>query len=585
MTAPLRLPLAGPEPRAPLAMPDQSFRAPFTDPAAPGIRSGRGARALRSIVLTAPLAATLALAWTGLGWFTLDGRLSGAEAALVAMTLAAFYWVALSVGTAALGLFWRPGPQVQALHGLDVAILLPMYGEPAAATVGTAVTLLAELSAQGRHRFSLHVLSDSRDPDAARAEAAAVAAARLAHPGLALHYRRRKANTDYKSGNIRDWVTGHGQDHEAMLILDADSVMGAGSVLMLADRLAVEPGLGLIQTVPRVLGGQTLWQRMQSFASEVYGANLGRGFALWAGTEANFLGHNALLRTRALAASAGLPHLPGRAPRGGVILSHDFVEAALIRRAGWGVTMMPEASDSFEDTPQTLPGYLRRDRRWCQGNMQHLRLLGVPGLHLLSRFHLLQGAMAYLASVWWLALLALWALSKPGGARPDPFLSNPFMPVWPELPPVSQTVLTAGVVLTLLGPKLLGIAAHVRDRGLRPRHAPGFAVSVLVEIALSVLLAPALMVHQVRAVLRTLAGFDGGWMPHLTGRPGLATLARFHATETLVGAILLSLCALGRVDPWLLPVAGSLLATVPLSWLVQQDAGPGWMLRPLGRRE
>ncbi len=584
MTVAFRLPLAEAAANPPLAMPDQSFRAPFTDPAAPGIRSPLPVRAVRLAVLTLPLCVTLTLAWFGYGWFTVDGHLAVTEAALVTVTVFAFYWVVLSVATAALGLFWRPRPQILALHGLSVAILLPMYGEPAGPTIGNALKLLATLTGRGRHRFSLHILSDTRDPSLAQDELARVTVARLTYPGLAIHYRRRAANTDYKSGNIRDWVTTRGHDHDAMLILDADSVMGAESVTLMADRMAVEPGLGLIQTVPRVLGGHTLWQRLQSFACEVYGTNLGRGFAMWTGAEGNFLGHNALVRTRAFAASAGLPHLPGRAPRGGVILSHDFVEAALIRRAGWGVRMLPEASESFEDTPETLPGYLRRDRRWCQGNMQHLRLLATPGLHIVSRFHLLQGAMAYLASVWWLALLALWALSGPGGAVPDPFLTNPFMPVWPDLPPVSQAVLTGTVVVMLLGPKLLGIAAHLRDRGFRLRQLPGFAASVLVEITLSILVAPALMVHQVRAVLRTLAGFDGGWMPHLTERPGFCTLLRFHLTETVLGAAFLCLWAVGRIDPWLLPVAGSLVLTSLISWLVQRNVASRWLMRPLGAR-
>lgn len=581
MTAAFRLPLAEAAANPPLAMPDQSLHAPFVDPAAPGIRSPRSVRAVRLAVLTLPLCVTLALGWTGLGWFTVDGHLAATEAALLAVTVSAFYWVVLSVASAALGLFWRPQPQAQTLHALSVAILLPMYGEPAGTTIGNALALLAALTGKGRHRYSLHVLSDTRDPALAQAELATITVARMTHPGLALHYRRREANTDYKSGNIRDWVTTRGQDHDAMLILDADSVMGADSVTLMADRMAVEQGLGLIQTVPRVLGGHTLWQRLQSFASEVYGTNLGRGFALWTGAEGNFLGHNALVRTRAFAASAGLPHLPGTAPRGGVILSHDFVEAALIRRAGWGVQMLPEASESFEDTPETLPGYLRRDRRWCQGNMQHLRLLATPGLHIVSRFHLLQGAMAYLASVWWLALLALWALSGPGGALPDPFLANPLMPVWPDLPPVSQAVLTGTVALMLLGPKLLGIVAHMRDRGFRLRRLPGFFLSVLIEVVLSVLLAPALMVHQVRAVLRTLAGFDGGWIPHLTERPGFPTLLRFHLTETLLGAALFGLFAFGQIDPWLLPVAGSLALTSVISWLVQRDVASGWLMRPL----
>ena len=584
MTAALRLPLAEAATNPPLAMPDQSFHAPFTDPEAPGIRSPLPVRTVRLAVLILPLCVTLTLAWFGHGWFTIDGHLAVTEAVLLALTVFAFYWVVLSVAVAALGLFWRPRPGAPALHGLSVAILLPMYGELAEPTIGNAVKLLAGLTGRGRHRFCLHILSDTRDPSLARAELAEVTVARLTNPGLAIHYRRRAANTDYKSGNIRDWVTTWGHDHDAMLILDADSVMGPESVTLMADRMAVERGLGLIQTIPRVLGGHTIWQRLQSFASEVYGANLGRGFAMWTGAEGNFLGHNALVRTRAFAACAGLPHLPGPPPRGGVILSHDFVEAALIRRAGWGVQMLPEASDSFEDTPETLPGYLRRDRRWCQGNMQHLRLLATPGLHIVSRFHLLQGAMAYLASVWWLALLGLWTSSGPGGGAPDPFLNNPFMPVWPDLPPVSQAVLTGTVGVMLLGPKLLGIAAHLRDRGFRLRQLPGFAVSVLVEIAVSILLAPALMVHQVRTVLRTLAGFDGGWMPHPTGRPSLASLMRFHLMETVLGAVLLYLCAVGRIDPWLFPVAASLFLTSLISWLVQCNLASGWLMRPLGAR-
>ena len=137
----------------------------------------------------------------------------------------------------------------------------------------------------------------------------------------------------------------------------------------------------------------------------------------------------------------------------------------------------------------------------------------------------------------------------------------------------------------LLGPKLLGIIGHLRDRGARPAQLPGFAASVLIEVALSALLAPALMVHQVRAVLRTLAGFDGGWSPHLTDRPGLATLLRFHCTEMALGAGLLGLFGLGRLDSWLLPIAICLCLTGPLSWLVQRNVGSGWLLRPLrGKR-
>jgi membrane glycosyltransferase len=552
-----------------LSMPDQSFRAAFRDPAAPGIRSTRGTQVLRVLVLFLPLCVTVALGWLSLGWFALDGRLTLAEGALVLVTGFASYWVVLSVATATLGLFWRPRPLAQPLHGLSVAILLPMYGEPAEDTIGNAVGLMSALQGRGRHRFALHVLSDTRDPAKAAAEAVVVATFRRAHPILALAYRRRARNSDYKSGNIRDWVETHGAAHEAMLILDADSVMGAETVLQMADTLAQAPGLGLIQTVPRVLPGRTLWQGLQSFASEVYGVNLGRGFALWTGVTGNFLGHNALVRTRAFAASAGLPHLPGKAPRGGVILSHDFIEAALLRRAGWGVRMMPEAEASFEDTPETLTGYLRRDRRWCQGNLQHLRLLATPGLHPLSRFHLLQGAMAYLSSVWWLALLILWALPGQGGGMPDMFAQNPLLPTWPSLPPVTQGAIAGLVGLVLVAPKLLGIISYLQSGGLHMAQAPRFAGMVLAEMVLSVLLAPALMVHQVRSVLRAAMGRDGGWMPHVAEQSDLVTLLQFHGMETGLGAGLVALALAGQLSLWLVPVAASLCLTVPLAALVQ----------------
>jgi membrane glycosyltransferase len=231
--------------------------------------------------------------------------------------------------------------------------------------------------------------------------------------------------------------------------------------------------------------------------------------------------------------------------------------------------MMPEAEASFEDTPETLTGYLRRDRRWCQGNLQHLRIIAAPGLHLLSRFHLLQGAMAYLSSVWWLALLVLWAIPGQGGAMPDIFAQNPLLPTWPVLPPITQAALAGFVGLMLVAPKLLGIITYLRDGGLPVAQAPRFAGMVMAEMVLSVLLAPALMVHQVRAVLRTAMGRDGGWMPHVAGRSDLVTLLRSHGVETVLGLGLVALALAGQLSLWLVPVALCLCLTVPLAALVQ----------------
>lgn len=575
-----------------LAMPDQDFSTSFRDPAAPGLAGTSVPREVRVLVLGLPLAVAAGLGWAGLSWFGVDGGLSVTELAVIVVSALAFYWVAQSCAVAGLGLFWRPGPPVAAPTGLKIAILLPMYGEPPTATIGQAVALLSKLHQtagcrSAQHHFSLHVLSDTRDPAAAKSEAEMAARLCRNHPGLTIAYRRRPVNRDYKSGNIRDWVEASGAGHDAMLILDADSVMSPQTVLLMVDALSSDPSAGLIQSVPRVLPGGTLWQRMQSFAATVYGVNLGRGIAMWTGNEGNFLGHNALVRIRAFASCAGLPHLPGRAPMGGVILSHDFVEAALLRRAGWAVRILPEATGSYEDTPANLIGHLRRDRRWCQGNMQHLRLLALPGLHPMSRFHLLQGAMAYLASVWWMALLILWAATGDGDAvaavfGPDVFGTTPFTLDMPHIPPVQRWAVVGIVGLMLLGPRLLGLVAHLRDHRPAPHQLPAFAASIMVEIVVSMLVAPILMLHQVRAVIRTLSGIDGGWMPHPVGQPTLRTLARFHLTETILGVVLLGLAAAGQLTPWLMPVAASLALAIPVSMLVQCELGPSRLLCPIG---
>ncbi len=574
MTQALRFPARVDAVWAPLAMPDQALDRAFRDIAAPDVPRRARTWLARAFGLGLPMAISLSLGWVSLGWFALDGRLVLAEVLLIAGSVVTFYWVVLSFTSSLLGLTWRPAPEpASSGRGLDVAILLPMYGEPPGQTIGTAIRLLAALSRPNHaHRFSLHILSDSRDPLACRSEQAALAAARQSFPHLSLFYRHREVNRDYKSGNIRDWVRDSGAAHQALLILDADSVMGPAAVLRLVATVAGDPACGLVQSVPLVLPGRTFWQRMQSFASQVYGANLARGFAVWAGTEGNYLGHNAVLRTRAFAAAAGLPHLPGRRPMGGVILSHDFVEAALLRRAGWTVRMLPEAAASYEDTPEAVLGYVRRDRRWCQGNMQHLRLLAMPGLHPLSRFHLLQGAMAYLASVWWLSLLILWAALGDSGTVSYFSERNPLFPVWPDLPPVTQGTVAAVVALMLLGPKLVGVAAYLRDHRLPRGTRLRFGLSLAAEVGLSGLMAPMLMLHQMRSVLRTLAGFDAGWTPHVVGKPGLSTLIRFHAVETVLGPVLTGLVLAGLLTPWLLPVAICLSLGVPLSALVACDA-------------
>ena len=294
----------------------------------------------------------------------------------------------------------------------NIALLMPIYNEVPWDVFGNACAMLEALDQRGpRHSFTLFILSDTRDEHVAEQELQAFATLRTRLPDwIQLHYRRRAMNPDRKVGNLAARVARWGGAHDAMLVLDADSLMSGDAIIALADELSADPSAGLIQSFPQLMGAETLFARVQQFASTIYGASLAEGLATWSDREGNYWGHNAIIRTRAFAASAGLPHLRGLLGGDDLILSHDFVEASLMRRAGWRVRFLPRVTGSFEEVPGTLIAYAQRDARWCRGNLQHLRLLATRGLHPISRFHLFQGAAASLMSPAWFILLVFWAL-------------------------------------------------------------------------------------------------------------------------------------------------------------------------------
>jgi membrane glycosyltransferase len=523
-----------------LVMPDQDFSKPFHDAdAPPNSEKGHSAAQLLVTLFPAVLSLTLGLLLiTGVAGKAVP---SVSMLVVVAAAIIPFYWDAVASMLSIAGLFWKPSPTHASSQGLRIAVLVLLYDENAEPVLERAVQLLGQLNGHELHRFSLHILSDSRKPESVLREKSVFNVLQRHHPGLQMNYRNRLQNTDYKSGNIRDWIRSTGHLHDAMLVLDADSSMDSASVLLMANTLANDAQCALVQSVPKVLEGSTLMQKMQSYASHVVGTNLGKGLAVFAGNTANYYGHNAMLRIQAFAASAGLPHLKGEAPFGGVIMSHDFVEAALLRRAGWTVRLMPEASESFEETPPTLMEFLARDRRWCHGNMQHLLLLKIPGLHLVSRFHLLQGAMTYLNAPLWLLAIVLWMLV-------------PDIKQGPEL-----SIATGMIALTLLLPRMIGWFQSISSL------SPTFALK---ELVLSSLLAPSLIIQRTRMILSIVMGRSRGWTKHTSVRPDFVALFKFHVVEITVGAILAVIILVGSATIWLMPVAASLVFSPLLAGIV-----------------
>ncbi|MFD3190641.1 glucans biosynthesis glucosyltransferase MdoH [Sedimentitalea sp. HM32M-2] len=579
-------------PRAPMAMPEQDFATAFRDRGAPGAAPVRGIAYWRLLAFSPAILATLALTWAIHGWFD-DGGINAVEMLLLVLICFNFFWIAFTVSTVALGLvsLARREPPARPVppQPQRVALLMPIYNEVPWYVLGNARSMLEELRARGgAHDYSMFILSDTRDDAIAAQEQESVLALQESlSPGLKLYYRRREQNTDRKVGNIADWVANWGGDYPAMLVLDADSLMTGRAILRLTDALARDPGAGLIQSFPQLIGAQSVFARMQQFANGVYGAALAEGVARWCGQEGNYWGHNAIIRTAAFASCAGLPHLRSWRGQDRLIMSHDFVEAGLLRRAGWGVRFLPRIRGSYEETPQTLVDHILRDRRWCQGNLQHLNLLWSRGFRSISRFHMFHGAVGYLMSPIWFALLVMWALIGVGeDASVLVYFSetNPLTPTWPELTEARHVLIIVLMYAMLLAPKLMGIAA-LPLTGVRFQEFGGgwrFALSFLSEVLLSVIYAPILMVQQMIAVFRTLFGLQKGWSPQARdgGRYGLGTLIKCHILETVSGAALMTGILAGLVSPWLLPIAVSLVCAVPLSalsGLPMAGRARGWM--------
>ena len=333
------------------------------------------------------------------------------------------------------------------------ALLMPLYNEDARASFARLAQIDASLARLGASSaFDIFVLSDSTKEDAAAAELSVFQAFRLAANSKA-YYRRRTENVERKAGNLAEWVRRFGGAYENMIVLDADSTMAGETLLRMVDAMERNPGVGLIQTAPTIIKARTIFARVSQYSVRLYGRVAAAGLAYWTGSESSYWGHNAIIRTRAFAACCGLPVLPGKKPFGGHVLSHDVVEAALLRRAGWAVHVTAALDGSWEETPPSITDFIRRDHRWFQGNLQHLGLIGAKGLSPMSRLQLAMGCMAYLSSPLWLASLMVGLFIQM--FYPVDWTSF-FYILNPQFTPFMLASFLSGVLL--IGPKFMGAA-------------------------------------------------------------------------------------------------------------------------------
>ncbi len=583
---PIALPLS-----APLSMPVQSLThpAPASAEVPPSIQVP-GLKARRAGVFGLTCATTLGATFQIYRVF-LPGGITAIEALLMGLFAINFMWIALTMWTGLLGLYavlkgGLPNGLRPAAAGTRLpktAILIPVYNEAPGRIFAGVVAMYESLAATGQlEAFEFFVLSDSTNPDAWVAEEILWdATRRRLHATERLFYRRRFENTARKAGNLEEFCTRWGGRYETMLVLDADSLMEGSTIVQMAALMGANPAVGLLQTVPLLINRNTLFARAHQFASRLYGPVLATGLAAWHGGDGNYWGHNAMIRVRAFAAHAGMPILPGRPPFGGHILSHDFVEAALLRRAGWGVFMLPGLGGSYEESPPSLLDHAQRDRRWCQGNLQHLAVIGARGLHPASRFHLLTGIMSYLSSPLWFAFIVVGILAalQTRFELPQYFFPNrtPY-PVWHVIDPELALRLFEMTMAVLLVPKIFGwcaIAAQPTLAALYGGRARAFK-NVLYETLLSALIAPVQMLFQSRFVIEVLRGRDSGWKVQARDDGGLSLREAWHHHKhhAIMG------CLLGfaawAVSPgllgWMAPALIGMIAGVGTSYFSAQLA-------------
>ena len=463
------------------------------------------------------------------------------------------------------------------------AVIMPICNEDVPRVFRGLEVIYRSLEKTGRlDSFDFFILSDSSDPDKwVEEEIAWAELCRKVGGFERIFYRMRRSSIKRKSGNVSDFCRRWGENYVHMIVLDADSMMAGNTLVRLVRMMDNNPRVGIIQTLPVAANRESLYARMQQFANRVYGPMFGAGLHYWQLGEANYWGHNAIIRVAPFMGHCGLPRLPGRGSLGGDIMSHDFVEAALMRRGGWSVWLAYDLKGSYEETATTLPDDLKRDRRWSHGNLQHLKLLLADGIHPVHRGLFINGIMAYVTSpLWFLLLLLSSIVAIDQAATPLVYFTNlpSLFPQWPVSYQLWALGLFAFTMCLLFLPKTLALWLAFRDRSFVKASGGRrkLILSVLVESVASMLIAPIRMAVHTRFIVQILLGRRSIWGAQqredyeLRWRDALA----YHGLDTLIGitwGVTIYMLAPGFFL-WLIPVLTGFVLSVPVALITSRRA-------------
>ncbi|PTY07032.1 glucans biosynthesis glucosyltransferase MdoH [Opitutaceae bacterium EW11] len=516
-----------------------------------------------------------------------DGGMNGVEWALLVLFVLLFSQIAVGFVIALLGFYVvnRGGDSRQISRsiapGEDVplastAVIMPVFNEDVSRVFeGLRVIFRSVQETKKLEHFDFFILSDSNQPNQwIQEEVAWVELCKQVGGFGKIFYRKRRQQINKKAGNVADFLRRWGKSYRYMIVLDADSIMTGQALVELVALMEKNPNAGIIQTAPRLVNGDTLYSRIQQFSNRLYGPLFLAGLNYWQQYDGNYWGHNAIIRIQPFMEHCALPDLPGTEPFGGRILSHDFVEAALMRKAGWAVWLAGDIEGSYEEGPPTLIDSAKRDRRWCQGNMQHSWLLSAKGFRPVNRFHLLMGIMAYVSSPLWLLFLIISTIhvfnlvrspeAHPHGDSFSYLLGHEFE-ISKALP------LFAFTMLVLFLPKILSVVLAFQNKQAAQRFGGRgpLVSSALLETFISALLAPINMMFNSKFVVFTILGQGVSWVTQRRGSEGddWREAILTHGGHTVFGIVwgVSSFIISKAFFWWLSPVLIGLVLSIPLS--------------------
>lgn len=525
-----------------------------------------------------------------------DDGISGLEWVLLVLFVILFSQIAVGFVTAMLGFYVinRGGDRQRITRTVDwnteevplapTAIVMPVFNEDVSRVFEGLRVIFRSLEATGKmEHFDFFILSDSNKPNQWIQEEIAWAELCKQVNGFGrIFYRKRRQQINKKAGNVADFLRRWGKRYRYMVVLDADSIMTGEAIVKLVAMMEKNPQTGLIQTAPRLIYGESLYARMQQFANRLYSPIFLAGLNYWQQQDGNYWGHNAIIRVQPFMDHCALPDLPGSEPFGGRILSHDFVEAALMRKAGWHVWLAHDIEGTYEEGPPTLIDSAKRDRRWCQGNMQHAWLITARGFRPANRFHLFMGVMAYVSSPLWLLFLVLSTIHVFNQVLAPSRVATMerYIEVWGRVIEVPEALaLFLFTMLLLFLPKVISAFTVLKRStdALRFGGRGSLMISALMEIVLSALLAPAHMFFNSKFVFFALLGQGVSWVTQRRGaedgtdwREAIIT----HGGQTLFGLVwgISSFILLPAFFWWLSPVLAGLVLSIPISIMLSKGS-------------